>query len=189
MSLRASWVALPGIIGLLAAPAVGAAEPVRPGLKPGQRPGPYSALVAVGPQRGQQHCFVCEAADKPVVIVFARTLSEPLGALVKRLDAALATHKAADLRVWVTVLADDPAGRDREAVTWARKHAVGNVPVGVFEDPVGPPAYLLSPDADVTVLLSVKQRVVAAFAYRPGEMTAAAADAVMAAVPRLVEKK
>ncbi len=53
-------------------------EPCKSGLQPAQRPGPYSSLVAVGPQRGQQHCYVCEAADRPVVIVFARSLSEPL---------------------------------------------------------------------------------------------------------------
>src|SRR4051794_31782234 len=114
------------LVGLLLGMTAGAAEPVQSGPKPGQRPGPYSALVAVGPQRGQAHCFVCEAADRPVVIVFTRSLSDPLGGLVKRLDTALTTHRAADLRAWVTVLADDQTAADPQAVAWAKKHAIGN---------------------------------------------------------------
>ena len=61
-------------------------EPCKSGLQPTQRPGPYSSLIAVGPQRGQQHCYICEAEDRPVVIVFARSLSEPLGKLVQGIE-------------------------------------------------------------------------------------------------------
>src|SRR5438309_4479961 len=82
-------------------------EPCKSGPQPNQRPGPYSSLVAVGKERGTQHCYICEAADKPVVIVFARTLSDPLGKLVHKLDKALADHKKAELSGWVTFLADD----------------------------------------------------------------------------------
>ena len=63
----------------LAALTLAADEPCKSGLRANQRPGPYTALVAVGPQRGQQHCFICEAGDKPLVIIFARQLSDPLG--------------------------------------------------------------------------------------------------------------
>src|SRR2546423_10852189 len=84
-----------------------AEDPCKSGLQPSQRPGPYSALVAVGPQRGQQHCFICEAADRPVVIVFARSMSDPLGKLVNRIDKSLAENKTAELRGWVTFLAED----------------------------------------------------------------------------------
>src|SRR5215468_5720664 len=62
-----------GCAALLAAlTAAGAQPPLRSGLAPGVRPGPYSALVCTGPERGQQHCYICEAEDRPVVIVFAR---------------------------------------------------------------------------------------------------------------------
>ncbi len=163
-------------------------EPCRSGPQPKQRPGPYSALVAVGPQRGQQHCFICEAADRPVVIVFARNLSQPLGKLVNKIDKALVEHKASELRAWVTFLADNQPAFDPKVVDWGKKHATGAVPLGVFEDVVGPPAYLLSRDADVTIILSVKQRVVANFAYRAGELNDAAIDLVFKALPRIVKK-
>src|SRR5262245_60210119 len=135
--------------------ALPAQDPCKSGLQPSQRPGPYSALVAVGAQRGQQHCFICEAADRPVMIVFARTLSDPLGKLVHRMDKLLADHKSAELRGWTTFLHDDGVVFDPQVVAWSRKHATGGVPLAIFEDVVGPPAYLLHRDADVTVLLSV----------------------------------
>src|SRR6478672_304619 len=79
--------------------------PCKSGLDVDQRPGPYSALVVVGPERGTQHCFICEAEDRPVMIVFARTPSEPLGKLVHRMDGLLTKH--AELRGWTTFLAPD----------------------------------------------------------------------------------
>jgi hypothetical protein len=164
-------------------------EPCKSGLQPAQRPGPYSSLVAVGPQRGQQHCYVCEAADRPVVIVFARTLSEPLGKLVHRIDKAVAEHKTADMRGWVTFLSEDQTALDPKVVQWSQKHAIKNVPLGIFEDIVGPPTYLLARDADVTVLFSAKQRVVANFAFRAGELNDAAIDGILKAVPKIAAEK
>jgi hypothetical protein len=164
-------------------------QPCVSGLKPGQRPGPYSALVATGPQRGQSYCYICETADRPAVVVFARTLSEPLGKLVSRLDRAVAEHKKVELRAWVTFLADDQPALDPKVVRWAQEHAVRNVPLAVFEDAGGPPSYRLSRDADVTVLLFVKQKVVANFAFRAGELTEAREDEVLKSLPRIVGEK
>jgi hypothetical protein len=121
------------------------------------------------------------------VIVFARELSEPLGKLVAKLDKALADHKAADLRAWVTFLSDDQPALDPKVVQWGQKHAVRAVPLGVFEEVGGPPSYRLSRDADVTVLLFVKQKVVSNFAFRPGELTEARVTEVLQALPRIVK--
>ena len=177
------------VIGLaLVAPAL-ADEPCKSGPQPSQRPGPYSSLVAVGRERGQQHCYVCEAADRPTIIVFARSLSDPLGKLVHRIDGTLTENKAAELRSWVTFLATDQTALDPKVVEWGKKHAIRNVPLGIFEDTVGPPAYLLARDADVTVLLSVKQRVVANFAFRADELNDAAIESILKTVPRIAAAK
>src|SRR5438874_1590629 len=106
--------------------------PLRSGPQINQRPGPYSSLVCVGSQRGTQHCFICETADKPAVIIFARNLTEPLGKLVHGLDKALTKNNDADLRTWVTFLADDQPSMDAKVVAWGKQHATGNVPLGVF---------------------------------------------------------
>jgi hypothetical protein len=164
-------------------------EPCRSGLQTGQRPGPYSALVATGPLRGQSHCFICETEDRPAVIIFARNLSEPLGKLAHQLDQTLTQHKPAELRAWITFLSNDQTSLDPRVVEWSKQHATGNLPLAVFEDLDGPPAYRLARDAEVTVLLSRRQRVVANFAFRQGELTEERVREILRAIPGLVAGK
>jgi len=166
-----------------------AQAPCRSGLEVGQRPGPYAAVVATGSLRGQSHCFICETADRPAVIVFARSLSDPLGKLAHQLDKALNENKDSELRAWVTFVSDDQTSLDPKVVRWSQKHATGNVPLAVFEDVDGPPAYRLARDADVTVLLSTRQQVVANFAFRPGELTEERVNEVLRALARIVGAK
>jgi hypothetical protein len=166
-----------------------AAEPCLSGVQPGLRPGPYAFVLSTGANRGQSQCFICETADKPAVVVFARTLSEPLGKLVSKIDKATADHKAADLRAWVTILAEDQAKLDPDLVRWTQQHALKTVPAGVFEDVVGPPSYKLAKDADVTVMLFVKRKVVANFAFRASELNDDAIAEVLKALPKIVEGK
>jgi hypothetical protein len=179
--VSAAMIAVAGIASL-------AAEPVVSGLKTGQRPGPYSSLVSVGTERGQSHCFICATADRPAVIVFARTLSDPLGKLARGLDKALADHKESELRAWVTFLSDDQTALDPNVVEWSKKHALRNVPLSVFEDVVGPPTYRLSRDADVTVLLSVKQKVVRNIAFRAGELNDERIAEILKTIPQITKK-
>jgi hypothetical protein len=166
-----------------------AEDPCTSGPRSGQRPGPYSSLVSTGEHRGQSHCFICETADRPAAIVFARELSDPLGKLAAKLDKAVADNKSSELRSWITFLNNDQSAFDPQAVKWARKFGLRDVPLGVFEDVVGPPSYRLAKDADVTVLLFVKQKVVANFAFRSGELNEEKINAVMKEVPKIVEKK
>lgn len=170
---------------LTAVPAL--ADPCRSGPTVDQRPGPYSFLVSTGSHRGQPHCFICETEDRPAVIIFARSLSDPLGKLVRRLDAALNQNRKAELRSWVTFLAEDQPTLDPKVVEWAQKHAISNVPLGIFQDLVGPPTYLLNRDADVTVLLSVKQRVVANFAFRTGELNNKEIHEIIKSLPKILK--
>lgn len=164
-----------------------AAEPLRSGVPVGKRPGPYSFLVATGPQRGQPTCYICEQASKPTAVVFARSLSDPLGKLLSKLDSQSATQKEKGFKAWMTLLTTTA---DLDALAkWSQTQALKNVPVGAFEDPDGPPAYTLSKDADVTVLLFVKEKVVANFALKNGELTDAKIEAILKALPPLFEAK
>jgi hypothetical protein len=145
-------------------------DPCVSGVAVGGKPGPYTFHVATGPQRGQLTCYICETEQRPAVIVFARSMSEQ------------------EMRAWVTFLSDDQTGLDPKLVAWAKKHAVRAVPLGVFEDVGGPPTYKLAKDADVTVLLYVKRKVVSNFAFRADEFTNAKADEVLKGLPKLLEK-
>lgn len=167
-----------------------AADPCESGVPVGKRPGPYSFLVATGPQRGQQTCYICEQheKDRPAAVVFARTLSDPLAKLLGKLEAAGAiAGKDAGYKVWCTQLAEKA---DLDALAkWAQKQGLKGVPVGAYEDADGPPSYKLNKEADVTIMLFTKQKVVANFALRAGELTDKQIDEVTRAVPKLFEKK
>lgn len=182
-------LSLPLALGL--ALTLSAADPCVSGTPVGKRPGPYSFLVATGPQRGQQTCYICEQheKDKPAAVVFARNLTDPLGKLLAKLETAGAIPAAKDsgYKVWMTQLADKA---DLEGLgKWAQTQGLKTVPVGAFEDADGPPSYKLAKDADVTVLLFTKQKVVANFAFRAGELTDKQVEEVAKAVPQLFEKK
>ncbi len=167
-------------------PCLTAAEPVTSGLATGQKPGPYSSIVSVGAERGQPHCYICDTADHPAVVVFARHLSDPLGKLVAGLDKAVADDKAGGLRAWVTFLSDDQTALDPKVEQWGKKYAVRGVPLGVFENVDGPPSYRLSREADVTVLLFVNRKVVSNFAFRDGGLTEERVANVLAALPGIL---
>src|SRR5262249_34942136 len=145
-------------------------DPCRSGPQPGQRPGPYSFVLSTGDKRGTSHCYIRETGDQPAVAVFARNPSGPLAHLVRELDKAVVQHKSANRRAWVTFLNDDQPNQDAKLMKWGQEHALRHVPLGVFEDAAGPPSYRLARDADVTVLLFIKQQVVANFAFRDGEL-------------------
>lgn len=165
-----------------------AKDPCVSGPQAGQRPGPYSFLVASGPQRGQPTCYVCETAEKPGVIVFARSLSDPLARLLAACDDAAAARPKDELHAWMTVLGEKTVGLD-ELGKWAKQAGLKTLPVGVFDDPVGPPSYKLAADADVTVLLFVDRKVVVNHAFRAGELDAAAVKKITEEVAKLGMKK
>src|SRR5262245_42794504 len=181
----------PTLLALLLSPvlAVAGDSPCVSGPRAGQRPGPYSFVLCTGDQRGKSHCYVCETADRPAVIVFARSLSDPLGKLTAGLDKALADHKKADLRAWVTILHEDQSKLDADVLAWVKKHAVKSTPTGVFEDVDGPPSYKLHRDADVTVLLAVKQKVVVNYAFRAGEMKDKQVKEILEAIGKITQEK
>ncbi len=170
---------------LFAFAALAAADPVQSGLPVGKRPGPYSFLVATGPQRGQQTCYVCEQHEggKPAAVVFARSLTDPLGKLLAKLESAGAGK--AGYKVWMTQVT--PTADLDALAAWSQKQGLKGVPVGAFEGADGPPAYRLAADADVTVLLFAKTQVLANFAFRRGELTDKAIADVVAATPKLFE--
>ena len=180
-----------GVLGLFFthSPPVGRAadSPCVSGTPVGQRPGPYSFLVATGPQRGQSFCYICDTGERPAAVVFARRLSEPLGKLLLKFDASAAQPKDA-LRSWMTVLGEKTVGLD-DLAKWSKETGLKSVPVGVFDDADGPPSYQLSADAEVTVLLFVNKKVVANFAFRAGELNDAAVAKVVEALWKLMDQK
>lgn len=163
-----------------------AAVPCTSGVPVGKRPGPYSFLVATGTERGQLTCYICEQEDKPTAVVFARTLSAPLGKLLQALDTETAQRPKTGFKAWMTQLTDSS---DLDGLAkWSQQQGLKSVAVGAFEDHDGPPAYLLADDADVTVMLFRNRKVIGNFAFRTGELNADRIAEVMKVMPQLFTK-
>src|SRR6185369_15797260 len=97
-------------------------------------------------------------------------MSDSLGKLAQGLDKAVLANKTAGLRSWITFLSEDQPTLDPQVAKWGKQQGLSNVSLAIFENVDGPPAYKLARDADVTVLLFVKQKVVKNFAFRAGEL-------------------
>ena len=162
------------------------ALPLDSGVPVGGRPGPYSFLVATGPERGKQTCYVCEQDTKPATIVFARKLSPEVGALFAKLDKVAAdAPKEKGYKLWLTYVGE---GESLDALAdWSRKHGVRVSPAGVYDDRDGPPAYKLAPEAEVTVLVFVDRKVVANLSLRAEELTDDAVSRAVAAAQKVAK--
>lgn len=119
--------------------------------------------------------------------MFAREVNPGLTSLVKKLDAATATHADCSFRAVVVLLSDDEK-LEEKLKELAEKEGIKKVVLAV-ESPVGPPKYELSKDADVTVLLYEKKTVKKNFAFAKGELTDAKAAAVADAVKEILPEK
>lgn len=177
-------------IAIVACTSVGAfgKDPCVSGPQLGERPGPYSFLIASGPQRGQPTCYICETAEKPGIVVFARSVSAPLAKLMTKFDDAILAREKDGLKSWMTVLGEKTIGIDALG-KWAKETGLKSAPVGVFDDPVGPPSYKLAEDADVTVLMFVDRKIVTNVAFRAGELNDEAIKKLTADAAKLAAKK
>jgi hypothetical protein len=165
-----------------------AKDPCVSGLEVGKRPGPYSFLVATGPQKGQLTCYICETAEKPGIVVFARSLSDPLARLAAICDEHLVSRPKDSTFTWLTMLGEKSVAP--EALSkWAKQAGLKAMPVGIFDDPIGPPSYKLAEEADLTVLLFIDRKVVANFAFRKDELDDKAISTIADEVKKLGVKK
>src|SRR5262249_34994860 len=67
-----------------------------------------------------------------------------------------------------------------------KKDGIKTTILSILENRAGPPEYKLAKDADVTVILYAKRKVVANHAFKKGELNAKAIDTIMADVPKIL---
>ena len=87
-------------------------------------------------------------------MIFARKSDGHLASLVKKLDEALSEHSSQKLAAFVNFLGKDSDALTAAAKDLAKSQEIENVALVVPTDqPNGPEAYQISPDAEVTVML------------------------------------
>lgn len=96
-------------------------------------------------------------------MIFAREITPGLTSLVKKIDDATKTNADAKMGSFVVIMTDDDKAEDA-LKKMAEKEKIKNVVLCV-DSPKGPEKWKLSKDANVTVLLYVKNTVKENFAF------------------------
>jgi hypothetical protein len=117
-------------------------------------------------------------------MIFARSNSDALTSLVKKIDAATAENKSKRMGSFVVYLSDDEALED-QLKTLAEKNSIKNCVLSI-DNVAGPKGYNVAKEADVTVVLYNKRKVEANHAFKKGELNAKAIDAIVADLPKIV---
>jgi hypothetical protein len=132
---------------------------------------------------GTRSDYVEQFGADPVVLVFAREITDPVTNLMKKLDAEVGRNKAARLRAVVVMLSDD-AKLERTLREVGTRQGIRRVNLAIT--PAGPKDYRLSREADVTVVLYRHRKVEANHAFRKGELPDKAVERILGDVSRLV---
>ena len=149
-------------------------------------PGPFYPLVAHSGEPdlvGKKIDFSEKYGQSPVVLVFAREITNPLTTLVKKLDAEVAKRKSAKLRAIVVSLSDDYA-LEMSLKDYGKKKAIKHVNLAIME-PDGARPYKLSKEADVTVVMYKRKKVEANHAFKKGELNEKGVETILADVPKI----
>jgi hypothetical protein len=170
---------------------------------------PFNLNGKIGKSR--YHCLVCEYGLNPTVMVFAREHPEgkdtAVGDLLQKLDQAVEQQQESYLHAFVVFLSPDartsvtnpqpeePGKLVSQAAAWEsllarlkpRADKLKNVVVATYPAE-GPPGYQVAKDADVMVLLYQGHKVLANYAFAPGQFNEAAVTEVMKAVDNMARE-
>ncbi len=166
-----------------------AAEELKSGpQRPTVKIGAFNPLVCSGPDAGNRTSLVVRHGPNPVVLIFARAISEEVIALVKKVDEATVKNGRANLGSFLVVCSEEESMKGR-LEELARRLDLKKCTLTLLERKGGPKGYDLHPDAEVTVVLYVKRNPKAQFAYKKGELKDKDVEAILAELPRILSGK
>jgi hypothetical protein len=145
------------------------AEELKSGPQVGKKvPGPFHPLNINGSAAGKKNCLYCQNGDHPVAMVFARSVDPSVTKLIKKIDGCTAKHSDCEMGSFVVFLSDKD-GLEKELKDLVENEKINKTILSI-DNPAGPPAYHVSQDADVTVVLYTNHEVKANFAFKKGEL-------------------
>ena len=101
-----------------------------------------------------------------------------MAGLVKQVDTAVGKNKKSQLKAFVVVLSGDPDVDEPKLKALAKKLAVKNVPLTIFDGISGPPTYKINKGAETTVLMWKKGKVASNKGFEKGKLNKAALKVV-----------
>ncbi|MCS7015912.1 MAG: hypothetical protein RMJ19_05795 [Gemmatales bacterium] len=86
------------------------------------------------------------------------------------MDQLLRQEKSETWRVWVTFCSRQQPELDEKIVAWSKQLGLARLPISVFEDDRGPPAYRLPREEGfVVVVFAAERKIVASRVYAAKE--------------------
>lgn len=166
---------------------VQAGESVKSGPQVGDnaRPKPFFPLHMNGPTPDKKECLVCRNGNNPVAMIFAREPSAELTALIAKLDAETVKNKDKKMGSFA-VFCNDAEGLDSKLKKIVKDQNLKEFVLAI-DNPTGPEPYNISKDADVTVVLYTKSKVVANYTFKKGQMKSSDVEKIVSDVSKIVK--
>ena len=166
---------------------VQAGESIKSGPQVGEnaRPKPFFPLNINGPTPNQKECLVCRNGNNPVAMIFAREPSEQLTSLITKLDAV--TVKNADKNMGsFAVFCSDAEGLDAKLKDLAKSKSLKAFTLAI-DNPTGPEPYKIAKDADITVVLYNKSKVIHNYTFKKGQLKSSDVEKIVSDVSKIVK--
>jgi hypothetical protein len=172
---------------LIVAQTMNAGEALKSGPQVGEvaRPKPFFPLNLNGPTPDEKQCLVCRNGNNPVAMIFAREPSEQLVSLISKLDAETVKNKDKKMGSFA-IFCNDADGLDGKLKGVAKNQKLQAFVLAI-DNPTGPEPYKIAKDADVTVVLYNKSKVIANYAFKKGELKASDVEKIVADVSKIVK--
>jgi hypothetical protein len=110
-----------------------------------------------------------------------------LTSLVKELNAAVIANKDKNLASFTVVITEDADKTEDQLKALAKDGNIDKVPLTIFEGKAGPPAYKISKDAEVTVLMWRDLKVRANHAFGKGQLNKEAIKKIVDDTSKILE--
>ena len=164
-----------------------AGESLKSGPQVGEnaRPKPFFPLNLNGPTPDEKQCLVCRNGNNPVAMIFAREPSEQLTTLISKLDAETVKNSEKKMGSFA-VFCNDSEGLPAKLKDIAKSQKLKSFVLAI-DNETGPKAYNIAKDADVTVVLYNKSKVIANYSFKKGELKSGDVDKIVADVTKIVK--
>ena len=118
-------------------------------------------------------------------MIFARSQSDSLTSLVKKIDAATVKNSDKKMGSFVVFMSDDE-GLEEQLKAAVKKQGLKECILSI-SDVTGPKAYEVAKDAEVTVVLYNNRKVEANYAFKKGELNAKGVEKVVKDLSKILE--
>ena len=154
-------------------PIPGLAEELASGLRVGQHANQFLVKDCTGPAAGKTLCYYCRYADRPVITLFVREISDDIANLVGRIDRAVSSHEKERLAAFVVFVGKDTPEAEAQLKRLAKRQRLRNTPLTIYRESPQKLAdlYRINPDAAVTALVWQERRITVNRAYPASQLS------------------